>query len=140
MILFCDTSALLKLYVNEPDSGLVFDRLGNSEGVAVSRIAWVEAHSALARRAREQPQDIVVIESVKQVLRIDWQGYLVIEVTQALMELAGEYAEVFALRGYDSVQLASASQTAKMTQGVVCFASFDLRLNKAAAALGMTCI
>jgi uncharacterized protein len=56
------------------------------------------------------------------------------------VELAGEYAEVFALRGYDSVQLACASQTAKMTQGMVCFASFDLRLNKAAAALGMACI
>jgi hypothetical protein len=61
----------------------------------------------------------------------------VIEVTQALVELAGEYAEVFALRGYDSVQLACSSQTAKMTQDMVCFASFDLRLNKAAAALGM---
>jgi uncharacterized protein len=130
MILFCDTSALLKLYVNEPDSGLVFDRLGSSEGVAVSRIAWASAHSALARRAREEPRDIVVLESAKQALRIDWQGYLVIEVTQALVELAGEYAEVSALRGYDSVQLASASQTAK----------FDLRLNKAAAALGMACI
>jgi uncharacterized protein len=138
MILFCDTSALLRLYVNEPDSGLVFDRLGSAEGVAVSRIAWVEAHSAFARRAREEPRDIVVIESAKQALRVDWQGYVVIEVTQALVELAGEYAEVFALRGCDSVQLACASQTAKMTQGMVCFASFDLRLNKAAKALGMT--
>jgi uncharacterized protein len=138
MILFCDTSALLKLYVNEPDSGLVFDRLGSSEGVAVSRIAWVKAHSAFAKRAREEPRDIVVLESAKQALRVDWQGYVVIEVTQALVELAGEYAEVFALRGYDSVQLACASQTAMLTQNPVCFASFDLRLNKAAKALGMT--
>jgi uncharacterized protein len=52
MILFWGTSALLRLYVNEPNSGLVFDRLGSAEGVAVSRIAWVEAHSALAMRAR----------------------------------------------------------------------------------------
>jgi uncharacterized protein len=138
MILFCDTSALLKVYIHEPESGLVFDRLDSSEGIAVSRIAWAEAHSALARRAREEPQDIATIESAKQVLRIDWQGYLVIEVTQALVELAGEYAEVFALRGYDSVQLASASQTATLTQNPVCFASFDLRLNKAAKALGMS--
>jgi uncharacterized protein len=138
MILFCDTSALLKLYVNEPDSGLVFDRLGVSEGVAVSRIAWAEAHSALARRSRDEPRDIVVIESAKEALRADWQGYLVIEITQSLVELAGEYSEVFALRGYDSVQLACASQTAMLTQNPVCFASFDLRLNKAAKALGMT--
>jgi uncharacterized protein len=55
-----------------------------------------------------------VIESAKQALRVDWRGYLVIEVTQALVELAGEYAEVFALRGYDSLQLASASQTATL--------------------------
>jgi uncharacterized protein len=138
MILFCDTSALLKLYVNEPDSGLVFDRLDSSEGVAVSRIAWAEAHSAFARRAREEPQDNAAIESAKEALRIDWPGYVVIEINQSLVELAGEYAEVFALRGYDSVQLACASQTAMLTQNPVCFASFDLRLNKAAKALGMT--
>jgi uncharacterized protein len=137
MILFCDTSALLKLYINELESGLVFDQLGKSDSVAVSRIAWAEAHSALARRAREQPQDAATIELAKQALRNDWRSYLVIEVTQALVELAGEYAEIFALRGYDSVQLACASQTVKMTQNPVCFASFDLRLNKAASTLGM---
>jgi uncharacterized protein len=59
---------IFKLYVNEPDRGLVFDRLGSAEGVAVSRIAWVEAHAALARRAREEPQDIATIESAKHVL------------------------------------------------------------------------
>jgi hypothetical protein len=35
MILFRDTSALFKLYINEPESGLLFDRLGSIEGVAV---------------------------------------------------------------------------------------------------------
>jgi uncharacterized protein len=140
MILFCDTSALLKLYVNEPESGLVFDRLGNSEGVAVSRIAWAEAHSALARRAMEEPRDSVAIESAKQALRIDWPGYLVIEISQSLVELAGEYADVFALRGYDSVQLACASETFRLANSEICFASFDLRLNKAAVALGMKCL
>ncbi len=140
MILFCDTSALLKLYINEPESELVFDRLGSSEGVAVSRIAWAEAHSALARRAREEPRDMATIESAKQALRSDWPGYLVIEISQTLVELAGEYADVFALRGYDSVQLACASETLRLGNNEVCFASFDFRLNKAALALGMKCL
>jgi uncharacterized protein len=138
MILFCETSALLKLYINELESGLVFERLDSSEGVAVSRIAWAEAHSALARRARDEPRDIAAIEAAKQALQIDRQSYLVIEVRQPLVELTGEYVEVFALRGYDCVQLACASQTAKLSHSEVCFASYDLRLNRSASALDMT--
>jgi uncharacterized protein len=56
------------------------------------------------------------------------------------VELAGEYADVFALRGYDSVQLACASETLRFGNSEVCFASFDLLLNKAALTLGMKCL
>jgi predicted adenine nucleotide alpha hydrolase (AANH) superfamily ATPase len=54
--------------------------------------------------------------------------------------LAGEYADTFALRGYDSVQLAAAYETKRISQSPVCFACFDLRLNKAAKALGLACL
>ena len=53
------------------------------------------------------------------------------------MELAGEYADIFALRGYDSVQLASARQVQEAASEELCFACFDTRLQKAARVLGM---
>jgi len=59
-------------------------------------------------------------------------------VNQTLVELAGEYADTFALRGYDSIQFAAASETARISEQPVTFACFDTRLNKAARILGLT--
>jgi predicted nucleic acid-binding protein len=137
LILFCDTSALVKLYIRESFSDEVLAWARDARAVAVSRIAWAETMAALARRAREQPGDAPAIEEVRARLRADWPKLAVVEVTHALVELAGEYADVFALRGYDSVQLASGRTLQLGAAETVCFACFDHRLGKAAAVLGM---
>ena len=105
--------------------------------VAVSRSAWAEAMAALARRVRENPVDAEAIETVRAKLRQDWSGFAIVEVTQTLVEQAGEYADIFALRGYDSVQLAAARQLQEAAAVEVCFGCFDVRLEKAARILGM---
>jgi len=140
MILFCDTSALLKLYIVETDSDVVKAKVAEAEAVAVCRVSWAEAHAALSRRAREVPEDAPVIEQAKQALAADWPCYVVMEVNQVLVERAGDYADTFALRGYDSVQLAAAYEVGRIAQTPICFACFDLRLNKAAKVLGMACL
>ncbi len=140
MILFCDTSALVKLYISEIHSGLITGHLKEAEAVVVCRIAWAEAHAAFARRARDVPADAAEIELVKKAFTADWSRFVKLEVTQELVELAGDYADTFALRGYDSVQLAAAYETFRITQLPTLFACFDLRLNKAAKALGMSCL
>lgn len=139
MILFCDTSALAKLYIQEASSAEVQALAGTATVIAVCRIAWAEMMAALARRAREWPADADGIEMVRQRLRTDWPRYAVVEVTQALVELAGEYADTFALRGYDSVQLAAARTLHERSGEPVQFACFDARLAKAARVLGMPC-
>jgi len=139
MILFCDTSALIKLYITEPESDSLKDLLQEAEAVAVCRIAWAESFAALSRRAREVPEDAMVIEQAKASLVLDWPSYVVLDVTQSLVERAGEYADTFALRGYDSVQLASAVEAHQTANTHVFFACFDLRLNKAAKLLGLQC-
>ena len=137
MILFCDTSALIKLYIKEAFSEEIRQQTVAAKGIAVARIAWVEAMSALARRVRENPLDADAIETVRARLRNDWAGFATVEVTQSLVELAGEYADIFALRGYDSVQLASARQVQEAASEELCFACFDTRLHYSARVLGM---
>ena len=137
MILFCDTSALLKLYLRETGSAAMAAAAANASAIAVCRIAWVEAVAAMARRARDDPQAVVVLETARQRLRLHWAEYLIVEVTQAIAERAGEFADTFALRAYDSVQLASARTIQEATQETVGFACFDGRLRKAAKVLGM---
>ena len=137
MILFCDTSALVKLYVREEATDTVVEQAAASEVVAVCRISWVETMSALARRSREQPADALAIAQARKRVVADWPHYLTVEVTQQLVELAGEYADAFALRAYDSVQLAAAQTVNHELPGEVRFACYDERLLKAARVLGI---
>jgi uncharacterized protein len=136
-ILFCDSSALVKLYVHEAGSDATGQHAAAADLLAVSRIAWVEALSAFARRARELPADSTGIDVARSRLAIDWPHYLVLELTQELAQLAGELAEAFALRAYDAVQLASVTALHRQAPGEVRFACHDSRLVKAAGVLGV---
>ena len=137
MILFCDTSALVKLYVKEDFSDAMKTLARSASAIAVCRIAWAEAMAALARRLRENPVDAKAIETIRARLSTDWPRYAIVEVTQPLVEMAGEYADTFALRGYDSVQLAAARTLQGATSEELHFACFDTRLQKSAKVLGM---
>ena len=137
MILFCDTSALVKLYVREDGTDGTVEQAARSDVVAVCRVAWVEFMSALARRSREQPQDAAALAEARRRFAADWPHYLKIEVTQDLVDLAGEYADTFALRAYDSVQLAAAQMLHRELPAEVHFACFDARLAKAARVMGI---
>lgn len=137
MILFCDTSAMVKLYVVEAESAAVKDLVTASEVVAVCRIAWAEAYAAFARRAREVPADAAAIENTRRALASDCTRLLVLEVTQLVVEVAGEFADTFALRAYHAVQLAAAHHARTVAEEPLVFASFDARLNKASRVLGM---
>ena len=137
MILFLDTSALVKLYVIEAGSDQTHQAAYQAEILAVSRIAWAEYHAALARRARIVPEDEPMLEQARSALASDWADFFVVEVSQPVVELAGEHAELYALRAYDAVQLATASYLADQSGQTVQFACFDRRLNKAATAQGM---
>ncbi|NCO20372.1 MAG: type II toxin-antitoxin system VapC family toxin [Gammaproteobacteria bacterium] len=140
MILFCDTSALVKLYIAEPGSDITHEAARESQALAVSRIAWAEFHAALARRARLVAADEPALEQARAALASDWRHFLIIEVSQPVVELAGAHADLYALRAYDAVQLASADHLAAHAGKPVHFACFDRRLNNAAHARGMVCI
>lgn len=140
MILFCDTSALVKLYIAEDFSPEVSEQAQAASAIAICRIAWAEAMAAFARRVREQAEDAEdaeVGDSVRQRLRKDWPDDAMVEVTQPLVELAGDYADTFALRGYDSAQLAAAHIMQEASQEALLFACFDARLQRVAQVLGM---
>ena len=137
MILYCDTSALVKLYIAEDRSAEVKSLAEEAEAVAVCRIAWAEYHAAAARRAREITADQEAMERAREALAADWRHYVVMDVTQKVVERAGDFADAFALRGYDAVQLAAAAEAMEVSGQDLTFACLDRRLNKAAGLLGM---
>ena len=135
MILFCDTSALLKLLVDEAQSHQMRQISTNADAIGVCRISWAETMAALARRQREDPNSSADLDEARQHLIHSWSTFSTVEVNQPLVETAGRFADVFALRGYDSVQLAAAHQLLLNAEQTVVFASYDRRLNQAALLL-----
>ena len=116
------------------------EQAATSDAIAVCRIAWVEIMSAMARRVRERPKDAAAITRARKRVVADWPHYLKLEITQELVELAGDYADAFALRAYDGVQLAAAQTLHQELPGEVRFACFDNRLSKAARVLGIEAV
>jgi predicted nucleic acid-binding protein len=135
VILFCDTSALLKLFVDEIGSDSMAKARSDSEAIAVCRISWAESMAALAQRSRVKGANQAGLAQAKSRFENTWSNFVISEVTQPLVEKAGMYAEAFALRGYDSVQLAAAHNLHEQFVLPLTFACFDRRLSQAAALL-----
>jgi predicted nucleic acid-binding protein len=55
LILYLDTSALVKLYARERGSADVRRQVTDAEAVATSVVAYAEARAAFARLLRERP-------------------------------------------------------------------------------------
>jgi len=136
-MLYLDTSALIKLYVDEQYSAEMFDLASESNILASHLIAFVELHAALSRLNREGKLSDADLVKVKDVFASDWPSYLKIGVDQALAARAADLAEALALRGYDSIHLAAAEFCARQSNEPVVFASFDAKLNRAAKVLGL---
>jgi predicted nucleic acid-binding protein len=135
VILFCDTSALLKLLIDEAQSDQMRQISTNADAIGVCRISWAETMAALARRQREDPNSSADLEEVRQHLVHSWSTFSIVEVNQPLVETAGRFADVFALRGYDNVQLAAAHELHVNAEQTVVFPCYDSRLNQAALLL-----
>jgi predicted nucleic acid-binding protein len=132
--LYLDTSSLLKIYVDEEGSEEVRQELAEYSSAATSSVTYAEARSAFARRRRDGTLTAAVFRAVKRDLDADWPQYVVVEATAGVCRAAGELAERYALRGFDSLHLATCLQIAQGTRpGDVGFSSFDQALSRAAA-------
>lgn len=137
MTLYLDTSSLVKLYVAELDSEAVRQLVSEATIVATSLIAYPETRAALARRRRERALRPAAFILAKRAFEADWPTYFTVNVSASLCREAGELAERYRLRGYDSVHLASFAEVARRAGACqIRFLSFDDGLNRAARSLG----
>lgn len=137
MIAYFDTSALVKLFLDEPGRELV-ERSWDAFGARVTSVAaYPEARSALAgavRAGRLGPE--------ARAMAIDELGSLfsemsVVELGIELAQEAGNLAERYTLRGYDAVHLASALTVDDEATTVI---TWDAHLADAAAAAGLSVV
>ena len=136
-ILFLDTSALAKLYLEEAGREDVQGAVNNADEVAVCAIAWTEMCSLLARREREKTLTALERKQVLDALEADFAQLRIVQVDEALTRHAGTLTHSFALRALDALQLAAVLELKPL--GEVEFLTFDLKLLEGAQnALGQT--
>lgn len=141
---FCDSSAIVKRYVNEIGSNYVDNLTDSKSGniILLARITRVEVAAAIARRLKGKSINAADAQNALAAFQYDLtNGYYTVEVTPALLNAAVDLATKHALRGYDAVQLAAilAANDERIAGGLapLILISADAELNNAAQAEGL---
>ena len=136
MILFLETSALVKVYIAEPGSERMREAVAREEPKAVSVLAFAEIHATFARRRREELLLAPELEQLQLGFADDWEELTRVQVGAAVLKLVPGLCGRHPLRGADAVHLASALFLRE--EGLeVLFACSDRNLLEAAAAEGL---
>jgi predicted nucleic acid-binding protein len=135
LTVYLDTSSLVKLFLEEAGSDEVRGLAGGAV-IATSVVAYPEARATFARKRREGLLTPAALIAARRALDRAWPSYAAVEVTLEIARHAGDLAERYRLRGFDSVHLACFEMLAQ-EQGfeAVQFSCFDDALNAAAASL-----
>ena len=138
MILYLDTSALVKLFVEETHTDRVRQAVFGARLIATHAIAYVEACAAFARVAHSRGDD-ALLPALRKNLDIHWEAWEILNVTEPLIRRAADLAGHYRLRGYDSLHLAAAESAFEVFRGHVpfYFAVFDDQLSDAAMQVGI---
>lgn len=137
MIVYLDSSALVKLFADEPGTAEVIRAVKEAELVGTVVISRVEVIAALAKAARVGALSMDDAKSARHRFRTEWLHFLRLQVSDFLIDRAGDLAWAHGLRGYDAVQLAASDVWRESLDAPVSLVTFDLKLWKAAAAIGL---
>ena len=140
MSTFADASAVVKLYLDEPDH----ESVRALRELVISRMSRVEVVGALwgvQRRGGLDPARAAVLVADFEA---DYTGpdgrFAVVEPVPAVLDDAAAITGRHRLRAYDAVQLASARAAAAADDRVRTFAAFDRELRRAAAVEGFVVV
>ena len=130
MSLYVDSSALLKRYVDEPDSDVANALLGSDPSLLTARHAVVEVRRNLARLLDERDAT-----AAKSAFLEDLAAIGIVELDAVTCDAAADIAELTGARTLDALHLAAAQ---RLGGAAVPFVTFDLRQAQAARMLGLT--
>ena len=128
MTAYVDSSALLKRYVDEPDSERADALLAADPDLATGRHTLVEVRRNLARLLAGQP-----LADARRAFAADVASLALVELDAGTCELAATIAEQINVRTLDALHLAAAQ---RVGGAAVAFVTFDLRQAQAARSIG----
>jgi predicted nucleic acid-binding protein len=137
VILYTDTSALVKRHIREEDSSDVLAWLRAAGKIGMSVITRAEAAATFARLSRANIVEKPAAERLLNEFRYYWPQYVRLRVSEITIARADELAWEHNLRGYDAVHLASAVLWQEALGLPVTLATYDRQLWDAATSVGL---
>ncbi|HKZ83802.1 MAG TPA: type II toxin-antitoxin system VapC family toxin [Anaerolineae bacterium] len=138
MILYLDTSALVKQLVTEVGSSTVDRFVATAQTVGTSIITRAEVAAALAKVVRVGGLRRDEASTTLASFRSHWSTLVRLQVTEALIAKADALAWEHNLRGYDAVHLASALFWQESLGEPVTLATLDVQLWRAGLPVGLS--
>lgn len=132
MNLYIDTSALIKLFVQETYSNMVRQLVNEADIVATGLITRAETAAGINRLARMNFLDQAQRDLALGNFRNEWNDYHRIPITEQIVARADTLTSQYILRGYDAVHLACALTWSELLGASVTIATFDRELHDAA--------
>jgi predicted nucleic acid-binding protein len=128
VIIYADTSALIKLFVAEAHSETTRLTFQTAQALGTGLLTRAELGSAFARGARRGLLTETEAEEARQWLQRVWPTWIHITMNENLVSRAESLAWNYKLRGYDAVHLASAQLWQEHIEYAVTLATFDQEL------------
>lgn len=133
MSLYVDTSALLKRYVDEPDSARAEQYLLADTVWITARHTFVEMRRNLARLLEGK-----ALAGARSAFSTDWRRTNIVEIDETTAEIAAQIGETTGCRTLDALHLAAAMRVGG--PGAVTVLTFDVRQAQAARTIGLAVI
>ena len=128
MILYLDTSVLVKRYVRETGSKEVVALIKRADTVGAVVLTQVEMAATLAKAARQEWVERKEAESAWQDFLEHWLSFTRLALTPATLERASRLAWEHGLRGYDALHFSAALTWQDTLETPVTMATFDREL------------
>jgi len=128
MILYCDTSALVKFYYAENHSEAMLARRREADAIAISVVGFAEFLSAANRKRREGNLTEETHQRAVELFDNDWPSLIRVDVTPELNPITARLLSAHPLRGFDAIHLASALLlTQRLQTREIRFSTYDQR-------------
>lgn len=138
MILYCDTSALIKRYVEEEGTDSIDSLWASSLAIATSVVAFAETLSTFNRKLREGVLSEREYAATLKAFKNDFESFILASVTPLLNAEIERLVRLYPLRGFDAIHLSSALMIKNSSSIPVHFACFDKPLNEFSIKEGLT--
>lgn len=137
MILYLDSSALVKRYLTEARSAEVEGVIMAADQIGTALITRAEVSAAIAKAVRMNWVERAEALKSLAVFQSQWPSMFRLRLSELTVERADMLAWAHSLRGYDAVHLSCATLWQESLSDPITFASFDEQQWDVAQKLGL---